>query len=219
MLANDVFILPIVLKLLYPDLVSWLLDTATLQEAHAFHSANWPDWVPGAARLRQHAAALTSGMKAAENKDRLKSKELEQEHADTLQSIVLNANYIAMRALHEKDESLLHNVGYTLKDKTKRVYGQLSIRTTPMALKVKNGPGSGKVTVWFEKDPAAGSYQLQLCKGAPAGEDSWKDVAFYKSCRNVIPNLDLASWAYFRGRSHGDNETSPWSAPVSIIVT
>jgi len=204
-------------KMNHMELISWLLDTATLQEAHPFHSVNWPDWVPGASNFRQHAAVLSSTGKAAENKDRGKVKERDQEHADTLLSISLNANYIVMRSIHEKDESLLHNVGYVLKNKTKKSNGT-SISNTPLALKIKTGPDPGSVTVRFEKDMAAGSYQLQICKGEPVGEESWGDQAYYKGRRVTVSNLDRASWYYFRVRSHGNNTTSPWSAPVGIIV-
>lgn len=217
MLASDAFLM-IFTKMSCTELIPWLLDTATLQEAHPFHGSNWPDWVPGASKFRQHADLLASAVKAAENKDREKVKERDQTHADTLLSVSLNANYIVMRWHHEKDESLLHNAGYVVKERTKKGYAQTSIRHTPSDLKIKNGPDTGSVTVRFERDPAAGLYQLQICKGEPVGEESWGDKGLYKSCRIVVNNLDRATWYYFRYRSHGDNETSPWSAPVGIIV-
>ena len=218
MLATHEFHMTNFPKMNFIALTTWLLDAATLQEAHPFHSANWPDWVPGAIKFRKHADSLTSAVKAAENMDREKAKVRDQEHADALLSIKLNANYIVMRSHHEKDESLLHNVGYVLKDKTKKSSGPTSVSSTPLVLKIKNGPDKGAVTITFERDPAAGLYQLQICKGDPISEESWGDYSFPKGCRVVASNLDRASWYYFRVRSHGDNETSPWSCPVGIIV-
>src|SRR6185369_12045376 len=133
--AADVYIMNI-LKKSFPELIPWLLDTAILQEAHPFHGVTWPDWVPGAARFRQHAEALTVKGKAAENKDTEKGKERDEEHEDTLISISLNANYIVMRALHEKNETLLHNMGYPFKEKpAKKSHTAASLMTTPLVLK------------------------------------------------------------------------------------
>jgi hypothetical protein len=217
MLAADTFFMKYQ-KMSCSDLVPWLLDTATLQEAHPFHRVNWPDWVPGAVQFRQHAEALAVAVKAAENKDREKTRERDQLHADILESVTINANYIVMRARHEKDEGLLHNVGYVLKEKTRKNSGQPSISTTPLDLKVKNGGDAGSVALRFSKDPAAGSYQLQICKGDPAGEASWADQGIYKNCMVTVKNLERASWYYFRVRSHGNNQASPWSSAVGIIV-
>ena len=217
MMASELFLLPSV-KMSYTELIPWLFDTATLQEAHKFHRENWPDWVPGAKRLREHAQSLTITGKAAENKDRALAKQLEQELADTLLSVRLNANYLVMRSLHEKDESLLHNVGYVLRDKKKRSYALVSLSTIPLVIRLKNGDEIASVIVRYDRDPAAALYQLQICKGEPAGEDSWGDEGAHKGCRVIVRNLDRASWYYFRVRSYGDNESGPWSAPVGIIV-
>jgi hypothetical protein len=216
MFASEVFIMPSV-KTGYADLIPWLLNTAILQEAHHFHSQNWPDWVPGAKKFRGHAEALTIKGKAAENKDRERAKERDQEYADAMLSIRLNANYIVMRSLYEKDESLLYNVGYVLREKTRRSYGQ-TLSAMPLVVKLKNGPDIASVAVRWDRDPAAALYLLQICKGEPAGEDSWMDEGTHKSCRVIVRNLDRASWCYFRVRSIGDNESGPWSAPVGIIV-
>ena len=215
--ASKKFVVPCT-KTSYSELIPWLLDAATLQEAHPFHGTDWPGWVPGASRFREHADLLAFAVKAAENMDREKVKERDQAHADTLLSVNLNATYIVMRWHHEKDESLLHNAGYQLRENTKKGSVRISIRKTPLDLKAKNGPGPGSTTLIYSKDPAAGIYQLQLCKGVPVGEGSWGDYGFNKSCRVVVSNLDRASWYYFRVRSQGDNETSPWSAAVGIII-
>jgi hypothetical protein len=206
------------LKLPYLDLNRWLLDTATLQEAHPFHRMTWADFVPGAQRFRQHAASLSSAVIAAENKDIQKVKELEQEHKDTLLSILMNAGYIVLRYYSEKDESVLHNTGYVLKEKTQKIYAQASIKAIPLKVHIKTGPDPGSVVISIEKDPAAGAYGIQMCKGAPTGEESWRGEDIYRRRRVIIYQLDRANWWYFRVRSYGDNETSPWSAPVGIIV-
>jgi len=217
MFASEVFVLPSA-KMGYNELITWLFDTATLQEAHHFHGTNWPDWVPGWRKFRGHGDSLTIKGKAAENKDRERAKERDQEYADTMLSIRLNANYIVMRSLYEKDESLLHNAGYPLRDKRRRSYGLASLSTIPLVIKLKNGPDIASVTARWDRDPAAALYHLQICKGEPAGEDSWGDEGSHKGCRVIVRNLDRASWCYFRVRSFGDNESGPWSAPAGIIV-
>ncbi|HBG06969.1 MAG TPA: fibronectin type III domain-containing protein, partial [Geobacter sp.] len=69
MLASDVYLMQHT-KMSFDELIPWLLSTAILQEAHHFHSANWPDWVPGAGKFREHADILSRSVKAAENRDR-----------------------------------------------------------------------------------------------------------------------------------------------------
>jgi len=218
LLATDLFVMNLITKMSCAELSSWLRDTATLQEAHPFHKSNRPDWVPGAPEFRENADLLDKAVKEAENKDREKMKARDQQHNDTLLSVNLNANYIVMRWYHEKDDSLLHNTGYTLKDRTKKGQGQASVSSTPLLFQVKAGPEVGSVIVKIQRDLAAGSYQLQICKGDPAGEQSWGDGGIYKKCRAVVRNLERATWYYFRARSHGNNETSPWSDPIGIIV-
>jgi len=217
MFTNDIYLMPFP-KMSIPELSTWLLGTAALQEKHPFHGTTMPDWVPSWGSFRQHSESLINFAKAAENKDIAKVKERDDEQAAALLSININACYVVMRAKHENNDELLHDMGYEFKEKTRKVHVTSSISQLPMVLKLKRGSDSGCVVVIFQMDPAAGLYQLQMCKGEPAGEDSFKDVGNFKTIRNIINGLDRASWYYFRGRSHGNNESSPWSAPVGIIV-
>ena len=198
-------------------LVYWLRDSATLQEAHPFHKVDWSTWAPGALKFRQHADELLDAAKAVETKEPGTVKKRDQAHEEALWSIDLNASYIAVRARAAKDDSVLSNCGYVLKEKNKRSYTHASLRSQPSVVKLKNS-GIGEVTVIFPKDPAAGAYQMQICKGHPTGDESWGEQGMYKNCRPVVTGLDRANWYYFRVRSIGDNETGPWSAPVGIIV-
>ena len=220
MLLKAFFVMD-VLKKSNAELVSWLHYAAALQESHPFHSAHPPpDWIPAWGRFRQHAVALTNAIQAAQNKDQEKTRELKQERSATLLSIILNATYIVMRSLHEENPSLRHSVGYTLKEmQQKRTPLPTSVRRLLVALKVKRNQESGSVIVIFTRNKVAALYQLQICKGVPQGEDSWGDEGGHKSNRVKVHGLEPANWYYFRGRIHGDNETSNWSEPVSIIIT
>jgi len=217
MFSNDVYDMHF-LKMSIPEISTWLLGTAALQEQNPFHGSTMPDWVPAWGRFRQHSDALISLAKAAENKDTAKVKARDEELAAALLSININACYVVMRAKHENNDELLHGMGYEFKEKTRKVHVTSGISQLPMILKLKRGPDPGSVVVIFQMDPAAGLYQLQICKGEPAGEDSFKDGGNFKAIRNVINNLERASWYYFRGRTHGNNESGPWSSPVGIIV-
>jgi hypothetical protein len=217
MFTNDIYLMPFA-KMSIPELSTWLLGTAALQEKNPFHGTTMPDWVPAWEKFRQHSESLINLAKAAENKDTSKVKARDEELAAALLSININACYIVMRAKHENNDELLHDMGYEFKEKTKRTHASISLSQSPMILRVKRGSDPGSVIVIFQGDPAAALYQLQICKGEPAGEESYKDGGAYKGLRNVIPNLEGASWYYFRGRTHGDNESGPWSAPVGIIV-
>jgi hypothetical protein len=200
-------------------LVGWLLDSATKQEQHPyFKSGETPEWAAGPARFRQHAVALSQKEEAAKFKDSHAMKERDQERAATLESIHNNAAYIIMRARHENDEGSLENTGHELKEKTKKAHAPVPISSLPLKVIAKRGDDPGSVVLTIERDPGAGIYQVQICKGTPTGEESWQDFGNFKKVRLFIPNLERSGWYYFRVRSLGDNEASPWSAPVDIIV-
>jgi hypothetical protein len=207
------------LKMRPLELIMWLRDTATLQEAHSFYKANWDSWAPGALKFREHADKLTDLSKAAETKEKTKVEAFDQEYAEALSSIHLNANYIVIRAKAAKDESLLHNTGYVLREKgkNKKASAHGGLRKTAPVVKVRND-GPNTVSISYGKDPAAGAYQVQACKGKPTGEESWGDVGIFKTCHPRKSGLETTTW-YFRVRCLGDNEVSDWSVPVGIIVT
>jgi len=218
MFSNSTFNMMNLWKMSYPELVTWLLGTSSLQENHPFHGKNMPDWVPAWNQFRQHAENLNKAVKAAENKDVEKAKERDLEHADTLLSINTNACYVVMRAKHENNEELLHDMGYELKEKTKRNRAGHEVSKKQLQVTLKRGTEPGSLIVSIEKDLGAGLYQVQICKGEPAGENSWSDACTSKSCRIKLTNLERATWCYVRARSLGNNESSPWSAPVSIVI-
>jgi len=199
-------------------LVGWLLDTATKQEEHPTLFKDVPDWVPGPAQLRQHAAALTQKEEAAKYKDTQATKERDLERVATLESIHGNAAYIVMRSRHENDDSLLYNKGHEVKEKGRKSPAPIPLSRLPLKVTVKRGDEDGSVVLIIEKDPGAGVYEVQICKGMPTGEESWQLLGRFKKVRVFVPGLERAGWYYFRVRSHGDNEWSPWSAPVDIIV-
>lgn len=200
------------------ELIVWLEDAATLQDAHEHIRVKKDGWVPGASQFRQHKEVLSKCLDDLAANNETKSKELDQAVAAAQEDININANYILLRARQEKSDAWLHNNGYQLKEKLKRNYSKV-IRAIACLLRAKNGPNIGEVTLSWEKDLAAGSYQLQMCKGKPQGEESYADQGYFTKIRTVVGNLERASWYYFRIRSIGNNETGPWSEPVGIIVT
>jgi len=217
-LTNNVFVMNHFVDMSHHALVGWLLDAAAKQEVHPYHGKNTPDWVAGPARFRQHASALSQKEEAAKFKDTQALKERDLERAATFDSINFNACYIVMRAFQEDDETLLNNVGHELKEKTKRTHAPIPISTSPLKVTAKRGDQPGSIVLNIERDPGAGVYEIQFCKGPPTGEESWEVFGNFKKVRIFLPNLDRAGWYYFRVRSHGDNETSPWSIPIDIIV-
>lgn len=201
-----------------PELMMWLDDAATLQAAHAKISAEKDEWVPGAPQFREHKETISKELEKAVTLNLATTAELEQATAAAVEDVNINANYLVLRAKHEKDEVWLHNNGYQWKEKAKRMYDR-AVSAAALVLRLKNGPNIAEVTVRWDKDLGAGSYLLQICKGHPQGEESYADYAYLKKVRTVIGNLERACWYYFRVRSVGNNETGPWSEPVGIIVT
>jgi len=216
MSANELFVMNFH-KMPTRELITWCLGTAALQETNPFHATTMPDWVHGPRHFREHAANLTELDKAAENKDTAKMKERDLEQEATYHSIDINASYLVLRAKVAKDYSLLHGMGYEVKEKTKRTHQHVPVSRVPLQVEVERA-GDGAVRLKIQKDPGAGTYQVQFCKGEPKGEESWADFANFRTSRPLLQNLERASWYYFRVRSHGDNETSPWSAVVGIVV-
>lgn len=201
-----------------PEFAMWLDDTATLQAAHTKISTQKDEWVPWAPQFRGHKEAISKEWEKAVAMNVATTKELEEATAAALEDVYINASYLVLRAKHEKDDAWLHNNGYQLKEKVKRTYDR-GVSSVPLVPRVKNGPNIAEVTVSWERDPGAGSYLLQICKGHPQGEESYADYGYLKKVRTVVGNLERACWYYFRVRSIGNNESGPWSEPVSIIVT
>ncbi|QWV96388.1 fibronectin type III domain-containing protein [Geomonas nitrogeniifigens] len=201
-----------------PELVLWLDDAATLQAAHPKISTQKDGWVPGADQFRGHKEAISREWERATALNQLTTKELDAVISAALEDVHINASYLVLRAKHEKDDAWLHNNGYQPKEKTKRTYDR-SVGSVALMLRAKNGPNIGEVTLIWVRDPGAGSYLLQICKGHPQGEESYADYGYLKKVRTVVGNLERASWYYFRIRSIGNNELGPWSEPVAIIVT
>ncbi|WP_224963115.1 fibronectin type III domain-containing protein [Geomonas subterranea] len=201
-----------------PEFILWLDDAATLQAAHPLISTQKDQWAPGEVQFRAHKEAISKAWERASALNVCSTKELDAARAAALEDVNINASYLVLRAKHGKDDAWLHNNGYQAKEKTKRIHDR-SVSAVALNLKAKNGPSIGEVSLNWDRDPGAGSYQLQICKGHPQGEESYVDYGFLKKVRTVIGNLERASWYYFRIRSIGNNEFGPWSAAVSIIVT
>lgn len=216
MSASDIFVMNHA-DMAPPELMTWLDDAAILQAAHVKISTQKDGWVPGAPQFKEHKENIEREWQKASALNLDTTKELEEATAAALNDVNTNASYLVLRAKHEKDEAWLHNNGYQTKEKTKRIYDR-GVSTAALVLRAKNGPNVAEVTVSWEKDPGAGSYQLQICKGHPQGEESYVDYGYLRKVRAVIGNLERACWYYFRVRSIGNNEIGPWSEAVGIIV-
>lgn len=201
-----------------PQFVTWLDDAATLQAAHIKISTLMDSWVPTSPQFRDHKENIESEWQKALALNLRTTKGLQMATAAAVEDVYINAAYLVIRAKNDRDETWLYNNGFTLKEKTKRVYAR-PVSLFGHVLRVKNGPQIGEVTVSWDKDPGAGSYQLQICKGHPQGEESFEDYGQLTLVRTIIAKLERANWYYFRVRSVGNNEYGPWSEPVAIIIT
>ncbi|MCM0080144.1 fibronectin type III domain-containing protein [Geomonas sp. Red32] len=217
-ITNNVFDMSQFVTMSHRAIIGWLSTAASKQDKHVFFGADKPDWAPGPVRFREHMSNLERKEECARFKDTQALKELDLERAATLESIHMNAAYIVIMARHKNDDSLLDNTGHDFKDHTKKAYTHTSVSRLPLKVTAKRGDEPGSLVITVERDPGAGVYEVQLCKGVPAGDESYSTYGNYKSVRIFIPGLERAGWYYIRVRSHGNNETSPWSAPVDIIV-
>lgn len=217
--TNNVFQMNHFATMSHHALVGWLLDAATKQEKHRYWLAgDAPNWAVGPARFREHAAALSQKEEAAKDKGIQAIRDRDLELEAIFESIHNNAAFFIMKARYENDPSALEGIGHQFKDNTKKPHLHVPISSLPLKVTVKRGDEPGSIVVTIERDPGAGIYQVQICKGKPTGEESWLDHGNFKKVRVTIPGLERAGWYYIRVRSIGDNEASPWSAPVDIIV-
>jgi len=218
MVSNDILLVSLLQKLTVSELVFWLNDTATLQENHPFHGVTMPEWVPAWSRFRAHAVALAQAAKAVVYQESEQARLLDEEHSAALVSINENACYLVMRAHYENDESLLRNVGYEIREKGKRSHtSAITVSRLPLKVSLRRGDSERAVVINVERDPGAALYQVQICQGEPTGEDSWAEAVNSLISRIVIDDLEQSTWYYFRVRSLGHNESSPWSIPMGII--
>jgi len=214
-------------KLTHTDFYLMLLNVADCCETHHFFKDNWQMFVPGPAQFRAHAAKSKELNVGAERGDR-EMKAQRDEHRELAQlDIDVAVKYMVIRAVEQRDPTLLHGTGIPLKEiKRPRISAKALLEySLPIALTVgyrKNPVGfdSGVAVLKGKHVRRGGPYLLQICKGEPVSEESWYSPGgHYKSCREIVlTNLEPANKYCFRIRTDGPEGPGPWSQVVSLII-
>jgi hypothetical protein len=185
---------------------------------HGYFKDNWVDFVTHPLQLKEKLAAYNEAVKAYDADGGKKNlKERDERRQDAHVSIVLMGQFCIMKAVHEKNPSLLDPIALKLKSRQVRTSSKIPITLVAPVITVKHS-ASGAITVSFNKVAGAGSNEVQVCTGDPNDESAWKFAGTYKNCRIELTGYEPGSKVYVRGRCHGTGEPGPFSQVVSIIV-
>ena len=209
-------------KQTYPELHVTLLGMADALERHPFFKDNWAPYVPGPSNLRAHAYELKELGVGADRGDRGMKADRDLARGRAELSFDVAIKYMVIRAVEQKNPSLLLNAGAPLKVKpaksASRATHAASVQITLIARHIRGQ--SGVALLEGKHIRQGGPYQLQICKGEPVSDESWHyRGGHYKSCgKIVVKELEPANWYYFRIRTDGPEGPGPWSQVASLII-
>ena len=205
-----------------PKMITTFLTTGTALQKHEFFGVqeNWPKWLEGPTNYFDYADKLRVLDDAYRAGNRPKKVELDLLRGRAAFNYQLGGHYVAMRAYELRNPDLLLDT-FPLRVTGSKASAAAVVTASQVeiVLTAKNGP-SGTAILRGHHVPNGGPYQIQLCKGTPASEDSWFTLPqHYTSCaRIVIPKLDSVSQYFFRIRYNGPLGPSAWSQLVSLII-
>ena len=205
-----------------PEMITKFLTTGTALQKHPFFGVeeNWPKWLEGPTNYFDYADKLRvlDDAYRAGNKPKKVERDLLRDRAAF--NYQLGGQYVTMRSYELRNpDLLLDTFPFRVTGSKTSATAAILPSEVEIVLTAKNGP-SGTATLRGHHVPNGGPYQLQLCKGAAASEDSWVTLPqHYPSCAKiVIPNLDSVSQYFFRIRYNGPLGPGPWSQAVSLII-
>jgi hypothetical protein len=205
----------------HADIIIKVESIADILANHSGFPLPWPDVVPNPQELKELVANFRVAVNAAAHGDRQRIAERDSTLAEMKLSATLTAQYLVMKSIKEKDPSLLNNTGFAQKNRNNsRSASHSNVAVgAPAKFTAKHGPVSGTVIARSSKVPGGGTYELQMCQGDQATEESWKTVGLFMYCsRMEVKDLEPAKRFSFRVRCHGTNGPGPWSSPVILIV-
>lgn len=210
-------------KQTYPEYYVTLHDFADALDAHEDFNANRPECVPGGAKFREHVATMKELGVGADRGDSLLKEQRQAARDHSELDMDASVSYARILAIEKRDPTRLHTLSLPLKESPTRSVrrSQPPQQTAEIHVTVKHLKGvSGAIVIEAVHIRNGGPYQVQLCKGESATEESWYDVTgHYKSCSKIIlRNLDPANRYYVRMRTDGPEGPGPWCQAVSIIV-
>jgi len=204
-------------KLSHGDYILMLYTLADKLEGHlAFQDL--PEHVPGPPRFRDYAEQLTKAVEAAKYGDKHKGAERDELRARSQQDITFAAQHAVMVSVHRNDPSMLANIGLEQKQRTYTRTPTIGIPGMPSKLTVKNGSAPGTVIASVNREPGAGSIEVQYTEADPAIEAFWKSAGMFYQCRMEVKGLESVKRYHFKVRYHGSSGAGPWSAIVNLVV-
>lgn len=187
-------------------------------EAHpAF--PEFPEHVPGPARLRELVEQFKKALDAAANGDRQKIAEKKAIRAEGEQAQTITAYHVTMISIHRKDPTVLLNTGWELRHRAAWGKGASnSIPEAPSKFIVKHGATPGTIAASVNRAHGTASIELQATEGDPSIDSSWTLLGMFLQCRMEVKNLEPAKRYHFRARFHAAGTKGPWSQIVNLIV-
>jgi len=207
--------------LTHPDLIMKVETMADLLAIHPRYPLPWPEVVPDPNELKQLISDFKELVSEAAKGNRDKIAERNEKRPIVEMKVTLTGQYLVMKAIKENDSTMLQGTGFDVRAKPKAGGTSATVATygVPTDFTVKHGSTSGTVIAKLKRMGNGGNYQLQMCLGDPAGEESWTDLGLHTHCTGIeVKDLIPGQRYTFRIRYHGANGPSPWSANVSIIA-
>lgn len=179
----------------------------------------FPEHVPGPARLRELTEQFKKAVDAAANHELQMVAEKKAIRAETEQAQSITAYHVVMVSIYKKDPNVLLNTGWELKRRT--AWGKNASSgnlAAPSTFKVKHGTVSGTVIATVNRAQGTASTELQMTEGDPSVESLWSSLGRFSQRRIKAKSLELTKRIHFRARFHRAGAVGPWSPIVSLII-
>jgi hypothetical protein len=207
------------LSLPHVPLATRIISVGEALAVHPGFQKEFPPEIPGPKELKETGTMYSVLNAAAESLDRGKVAERDAFREKAKEDLALTLTWVAIRAVREKNRSLIANIGVEPKKKAQPRTTAHSLVDAPKALQVKHGEVSGAVTVTVGKVKGGVTYIVQACQGDPTKEESWTGEWQSPKCRGIqLTGLEPGKIYYFRVRCFGHAGHGPWSAIVKLMV-
>jgi hypothetical protein len=177
----------------------------------------WPSCVPTPPELKTSFDSFREANQAAQSGDHVKVAERNDIRVKYNKDFSDVRDFVALAA--RKDPSLVVKTQMDLWKSSAATVISQTRSLAPKHLSLKHGTDHGVIIATTASVPKAKSFELHLCEGDPAAEESWKFLATYPGCSKMeVRNLQPGKVYYFRVRAVLPTGYGPWSAHASLMA-
>lgn len=186
---------------------------------HQFFKDHWADYLPSFELGHEQLEAFRDAVHVAnEDPSPKKTADRDAKRSAMLETIDLWAGYVALRAVAEKNPTLIDDSGFKRKVRMKN--SKVISAVAPTGVSVKDASIPGAVMVKCDKMGSNITYEVQAILGDTADEKSPVSAFHFASCRRMeVKGLEVANRYNIRVRYHTTEGPGPWSPFLPVIVT